>query len=131
MNKSYTQRNQNKTYEMIREAMGKNDGPTYANFSNIFSLGGQGNQALGVFGMYNTNKKPQTVRAKGTTVTDPNKQQKDLVLTQFKSKILQKLQDNLKNRNDKIFISDSTKPADRTWNELGNSFDFKSLKQKK
>ena len=92
MNKSYTQRNANKTYEMIREAMGKNDGPAnYQNFSNVFSLGGQGNQALGVFGMYDANKKPQTVRAKGTTVTDPNKQQKDLVLTQFKSKILQKL----------------------------------------
>ena len=59
MNTTKAERNQNKTYEMIREAMGKKDRQSiYANFSNIFSLGGQGNQALGVFGMYNTNKKP-------------------------------------------------------------------------
>ena len=53
--------------------MNNNDGPTYANFSNIFSLGGQGNQDIGMFGMVNANKKPQTVRAKGTTVINPKK----------------------------------------------------------
>ena len=42
-------KNQSKAYDMIRQAIGINkDGPSYQTFSNVFSLGGQGNTGLGI-----------------------------------------------------------------------------------
>ena len=72
---------------MIRQAIGYNkDGPTYQNFSNIFSLQGQGSSNIGLAqtiknisegGMRESNNK-----------TDANKAKNEQILSSFKSKIL-------------------------------------------
>ena len=84
---------------MIRQAIGINkDGPTYATFSNVFCLGGQGNAALGIAAEGNTStRKQNNMRARGTTQSDPNKAKNDMILSQFKSKILQNMNENLRN----------------------------------
>ena len=87
--KTMNNHQQTKAYDMIRQAIGQkttDNGPNYTQFSNIYSLSGQGTnfciQAV-------ASRKQQTVKAKGTTMTDPNKTKNDQILSQFKSKILQ------------------------------------------
>lgn len=86
---------------MIKQAIGYNkDGPTYQNFSNIFSLQGQGSTSIGL----SQSIKQNHVRAKGTTMTDTNKDKNDQMLSQFKSKILQQMQHKLRNTTNDLTI---------------------------
>lgn len=91
-------KSQNKAYEMIRQAIGYNkEGPTYQNFSNIFSLHGQGSSSIGL--AQTIKNMSEGRRAKGTTadMAKANKQQKnEEILASFKSKILQQMNDKLR-----------------------------------
>lgn len=71
--------NNKKAYEMIKSALGHKDGLTYSNFSNVFTLQGTGNAKMGITCL--AQKSRQAGRSKGTTVSDSNKAQNDLILS--------------------------------------------------
>ena len=82
----------NKAYERIRSAIGQKDGMPYSAFSNVFSLPGNNKGSL-----LQGQRKSTGKRNKGTTVIDTNQARNDLVLAQFKSKILQQMQNSFRN----------------------------------
>eukprot|EP00354_Favella_ehrenbergii_P004443 CAMPEP_0170452602 /NCGR_PEP_ID=MMETSP0123-20130129/1442_1 /TAXON_ID=182087 /ORGANISM="Favella ehrenbergii, Strain Fehren 1" /LENGTH=53 /DNA_ID=CAMNT_0010714655 /DNA_START=1776 /DNA_END=1937 /DNA_ORIENTATION=+ len=47
-----------------------------------------------------SSQKKKTLRAKGTTVGDPCKDEKDQMLAQFKSKVLQQMENKMRNAGD-------------------------------
>lgn len=110
-------KNQNKAYEMIRQAIGYNkDGPTYQNFSNIFSLQGQGSSQIGlaqsIKNMPEAGKRTASYH-RGTTsnLTDANTAKNEQILASFKSKILHQMNENLRNTTTDMSYSATTKPG--------------------
>ena len=72
---------------MIRQAIGYNkDGPTYQNFSNIFSLQGQGSSNIGL--AQTIKNMSEGGRRGANNKTDANKAKNEQILSSFKSKIL-------------------------------------------
>ena len=79
---------------MIRQAIGYNkDGPTYQNFSNIFSLQGQGSAQIGLAqSIKNVSEAGRRAashhRATTSNLSDANMAKNEQILASFKSKIL-------------------------------------------
>ena len=68
-----------------------------SNFSQVFSLAQPGANNMP---MLVSSQKKRTMRAKGTTTTDPSRENKDQILAQFKSKVLQQMENNMRNIGD-------------------------------
>ena len=82
---------------MIRSAMGAIRDQNVSNFSQVFSLAQPGANNMP---MLVSSQKKRTMRAKGTTTTDPSRENKDQILAQFKSKVLQQMENNMRNIGD-------------------------------
>ena len=73
-----------------------------SNFSQIFPLSNPGanNMPMLVSNQAATQLRKRNTRAKGTTTADPSKETKDAILAQFKSKVLQQMENKMRNAGD-------------------------------
>ena len=87
---------------MIRSAMGAIRDQNVSNFSQIFSLSNPGtnNMPMLVSNHAAAQVRKRNVRAKGTTTADPSREDKNAILAQFKSKVLQQMESKMRNAGD-------------------------------